>query len=289
MTNYSIIIPHKNCPDLLSGLLKSIPKREDVQIIVVDDNSDHNVVNLLKKIASDYSNVEVLFTKENKGAGYARNLGVSKAKGKWLIFSDSDDTFITDNLNVVMDRYANSDSDIIYFSIDCLDFKTKQPRNNADRVYLKYIHSLADKENLCRYKLLVPWGKFVKSELVYNNNILFDETKVGNDGWFSLQTGFFAKKVNVDDTKVYNWMIHEKSLTTCQSLEARLIHFGLAVRLNRFKESHDLEKYRSSLFVYIPMLHRSGMSYVNSLKLVLRNTKRNFILTDILSVLKKMW
>lgn len=40
MINYSIIIPHKNIPDLLQRCLNSIPRRTDIQIIVVDDNSD---------------------------------------------------------------------------------------------------------------------------------------------------------------------------------------------------------------------------------------------------------
>ena len=39
----SIIIPHYNIPDLLEKLMSSIPKRDDIQIIVVDDHSDQNV------------------------------------------------------------------------------------------------------------------------------------------------------------------------------------------------------------------------------------------------------
>ena len=37
---YSVIIPHKNTPELLQRCLASIPKRVDIQVIVVDDNSD---------------------------------------------------------------------------------------------------------------------------------------------------------------------------------------------------------------------------------------------------------
>lgn len=40
--NYSFIIPHHNSPDLLNRYLKSIPQREDIEIIVVDDNSYAN-------------------------------------------------------------------------------------------------------------------------------------------------------------------------------------------------------------------------------------------------------
>lgn len=43
--NYSIIIPHKNIPQLLQRCLDSIPIRDDVQVIVVDDNSDTDKVN----------------------------------------------------------------------------------------------------------------------------------------------------------------------------------------------------------------------------------------------------
>ena len=45
--NYSFIIPHKNCPDLLQRCVDSIPERDDVQVIVVDDNSDEGKKNYL--------------------------------------------------------------------------------------------------------------------------------------------------------------------------------------------------------------------------------------------------
>ena len=62
MINYSIIIPHKNIPNLLQRCLDSIPNREDVQIIVVDDNSDPNIVDFDKFHGLIICNVEVFFT-----------------------------------------------------------------------------------------------------------------------------------------------------------------------------------------------------------------------------------
>lgn len=44
MINYSIIIPHKNIPKLLRRCLDTIPRREDVQVIMVDDNSDQEII-----------------------------------------------------------------------------------------------------------------------------------------------------------------------------------------------------------------------------------------------------
>ena len=86
MINYSIIIPHKNIPDLLQRCLNSIPRRTDIQIIVVDDNSDPKKVDFEHFPGVGEKCVEVYFTKEGKGAGYARNMGLKYAKGKWLLF-----------------------------------------------------------------------------------------------------------------------------------------------------------------------------------------------------------
>ena len=72
MINYSIIIPHKNIPQLLQRCLDSIPVRDDVQVIVVDDNSDSRIVdfhNFPKWKGSEY---KVLFSKNNLTAGGAK-------------------------------------------------------------------------------------------------------------------------------------------------------------------------------------------------------------------------
>ena len=48
---YSVIIPHKDIPDLLNRLLRSIPKREDIEVFVVNDNSDPNKKNPISRIS----------------------------------------------------------------------------------------------------------------------------------------------------------------------------------------------------------------------------------------------
>ena len=118
--NYSIIIPHKNTPDLLQRCLNSIPRREDVQIIVIDDNSDTNKVDFENFPGLNDPYVEVVFGKnENgrKGAGYARNLGLERANGKWIVFADADDYF-TDCFNNVLDTYKNDEeNEVVYFKV----------------------------------------------------------------------------------------------------------------------------------------------------------------------------
>lgn len=93
MVNYSIIIPHKNIPDLLQRCLDSISPREDVQVIVVDDNSDLLIVDFEHFPGIDRDDVELIFPKDGKGAGYTRNVGLDHAVGKWLLFVDADDFY----------------------------------------------------------------------------------------------------------------------------------------------------------------------------------------------------
>ena len=70
--NYSITITHYNAPALLERMLDSIPNRDDIQIIVVDDFSNEESRTAIKKIK--HKNLEIVFTPENHGAGYERNV-----------------------------------------------------------------------------------------------------------------------------------------------------------------------------------------------------------------------
>jgi len=61
-------------------------------------------------------NTEILFTKEGKGAGYARNIGLSHARGKWIIFADADDFFTADCFTI-LNEYMDSPHEVIYFNV----------------------------------------------------------------------------------------------------------------------------------------------------------------------------
>ena len=92
MINFSIIIPHHNTPELLKACVDSIPIRDDLQIIIVDDNSDKSVVDFNNFPGVACKNLEVVLSQKGRGAGWARNEGLKYAQGKWILFADSDDT-----------------------------------------------------------------------------------------------------------------------------------------------------------------------------------------------------
>ncbi len=88
----SVIVPVYNIIDLLPRCVNSIRRQtyRNIEIILVDDGSTDNSGALAEKMALEDKRVRV-FHKENGGSSSARNLGISKARGEYIGFVDSDD------------------------------------------------------------------------------------------------------------------------------------------------------------------------------------------------------
>ena len=164
--NFTIIIPHKNIPHLLERLIKSIPVRDDLEIIVVDDHSDGNVIEYLNKIERD--NLTFLFNQDCRGAGFARNCALPIAKGNWVLFADSDD-FFNQGFNDFLDEYVNSDADIVYFNANSVDSESFEPSNRVNHLHEFIDEYYTDKnrgELILRYLFTEPWCKMVKRDII---------------------------------------------------------------------------------------------------------------------------
>lgn len=204
MINYSVIIPHKNSADLLTYCLSTIPVRDDVQVVVVDDNSDSTKVDFEHFPQWGGKNYEYYLTKEGKGAGYARNVGLEHAKGKWVLFVDADD-YLLPTLNDIFNECVNSDADIIYFRPKAVMLKDrKSPSNRADAyngIINRYFENRDETE--LRVRFFSPTCKFVKRELIEKNNIRFEEIKYSNDNLFAVMIGCNAKSIEVSNDTYY--------------------------------------------------------------------------------------
>ena len=90
---FTIIIPHRNIPHLLKRCISSIPYRDDLQIIIVDDNSSPDIVDFNDFPGEGRLNTSIIYDKTGLFAGHARNMALDYARGKWVIFADADDFF----------------------------------------------------------------------------------------------------------------------------------------------------------------------------------------------------
>lgn len=219
LINYSIIIPHYNTPDLLMRCLASIPVREDVQVIVVDDNSPEADTYLERYPELSRPYLEFVATKKGGGAGYARNVGIDRAKGKWLIFADADD-FFSDDLSLILDKCQNRTAEIIYFRCrSVLSEDITQSCTNADS-----INSLIDNyfhhgdEDTLKLRHWVPWGKLYSRELIIHNYLRFEEIPFSNDiGFCSKAACCVYSPILVEDSILYVYCVNSTSLSNTNS------------------------------------------------------------------------
>ena len=222
--NFTIIIPHKNLPLLLERLLKSIPERDDLEIIVVDDHSDCDKVDFNHLLGKERKNLTLLSNGGECGAGHARNFALPYAKGKWILFADSDD-FFNSGFDAFLNDYLDSEADIVYFNANSVDTETYTPSNRAD-----HLHEFMDEYNknheygelIMRHQFTEPWCKMIKRSLIGNYSIAFDDTSIHEDVKFACIAGLYAKNVIVDSRQLYCVTSRKDSLSRTQTLRTYL-------------------------------------------------------------------
>ena len=210
---FSIIIPHYGIPDLLMRCLESIPVSEDIQVIVVDDNSPDADTYLERYPELSRPYLEFIRTTKGGGAGYARNVGLDHAKGKWLLFADADDLYVDDMYEIIL-PYVESNADVIYFkekSVLSSDVNKIIKRLDYLNKYIdEYLKTGVDQYVRLRY--CSPWGKMVRREYVENHKFRFEEVEYSNDYYFSVCTGYFANEIEIVNRVLYIYTFRENSL-----------------------------------------------------------------------------
>ena len=247
----TIIIPHFNTPDSLKRLLDSIPQRESIQIVVIDDKSTlykEGYENL--KGDEKYQHVTFLDNKtEKKGAGVCRNIGIDNALGKWLLFADADDYFV-ENFYIKLKKYLNSDKEVIFFfstSAEAGTNKISYRHEKMNQIVQNYLTKPNRKNELIlRYKLPVPWSKLISRNIVEKNNIYFDDTLVSNDVMFSIKLGYHMTLFEATKDVLYCATNNTGSLTKTLSEDNFDTRLEVFIRRHRFlKEKLSKRDFKS--------------------------------------------
>lgn len=251
MYNYSIIIPYGNKYDLMLKAVDSIPDRADIQIILVDNGAKYLEDSLIPH--KNMTSLEYYRSDNTKGAGCARNEGLKHVKGKYILFLDADDYF-TEEAFVVFDKYLDKKFDIVFFKPTSIRLGSDQP-SSRHLLYSIPIdnHQLTGNEDVLRYRFEVPWSKLYNAKFIFDGSFSFEEIKVNNDAWFSLQTGHFAGKITSDKTIVYVVTEGEPnmSLVKTKTPENLMIRYCSAIKINKFLKSINKEKMRIRLLGFL--------------------------------------
>jgi len=271
--NLSIIIPHYNTPQTLEKLLLSIPSKEDVEIIVVDDKSNKEV-DYLNTLISEYSasKENFLFLRnfsDKKGAGVCRNIGLDYAQGKWVLFADADDFFVEgfyDHVN----KYFLTNYEVVFFNTTSI---IQDSGKESDR-HLHYRHLVLDyleKQNLVtetrlRYMFPSPCAKLIRRNFIKDHGLRFNEVIASNDVMFSTKLGFFMERFCVDPQIIYCITRNIGSLTTSNDKEV------FKSRLNEFIKCQTFLRNRLDIEPW-KIVKRSGLGFLYSAIIVQKSLR----------------
>ena len=256
---FSIIIPHKEIPDLLMRCLQSIPVSEDIQVIVVDDNSADADTYLERYPELSRPYLEFIRTTKGGGAGYARNVGLEHAKGKWLLFADADDFYVDDMYSIIC-SYVDSDADAIYFkkkSVLSEDISIITERCSHVNKNIDNFLSNGDEWPI-RAQMYVPWGKMVKRDVMVKHDIRFDEVMYADDAYCSLQIGYYARTIQVVNRVLYVVTSRPDSQMSdfCLKPNELKLRAEAAFRMDKFMLQNDFcREHRLKFFLNMMLMH----------------------------------
>ena len=203
----SIIIPHYNSENSLIKLIDTIPLKDEIEVIIVDDNSSTDISLLCQYVKEYKGNIRLIKnTTGNKGAGAARNCGLRVAQGEWLMFADSDDFFVAEWYEKI-EKYFTSNYDMVYFAPTSMDLSTGK-ECSRHVMYKELVEQMiakptrANELNL-KYCFCTPWSKLIRREVQTKSDLWFDEILASNDIMFITKCAFASENIVADDNVIY--------------------------------------------------------------------------------------
>lgn len=270
--NYSIIIPHHNIPTLLKRAIDSIPFRDDLEIIVVDDASNPEYKEEIRAVCNvKGKTVHLIEMENNRGGGKARNVGLEKAQGTFILFLDADD-FFNYCINDILDEYSNTNADIVFFKGNCVNSDTYISGDRLDYINKKiddFINEKEQSEKILRFHFQVPVCKIVRRSVIEKNNIKFDETNIRNDVTFAYKLGYYADKIIADKRAVYCATTREGSVSSFRGADRILTTIDVLGRAVLFFRSVGMNDifYETTLShnLYILLRRKDYDSFIKGL------------------------
>lgn len=268
---YSVIIPFRGSMSLLCTALNSVPDRDDIQIIVVDNNPV--AVDVICFPRTEHSTMVILRSDPEKGAGYARNVGLDAAEGEFVLFLDADDYFTEDAFEQ-FDKFLEAGNDITYFKATSVMLSSGLPSNRHKNICEQIdTYFKSGDEDWVRLRIENPVGKMFLKKFLDSGNFRFEELNCSNDTMFSITTGYYAKKIGVSDSVVYTITEGESgsTLTSNRSKENQFVRFGVSLRRNKFLEEAGKSKFRIRLLpsIYLAFSEwgiAEGLRYISCAK-----------------------
>lgn len=229
----SIIVPVYNTEKYLSQCLESLVNQtySTIEIIVVNDGSTDNSIEIIRSFAKNDNRI-IIEEQENKGVSEARNLGITKVTGDFVLFVDSDDWIDLNTCELAINAISINNSDIVLFSYtrdfgngtkkirkilpDEKQFNKEESLELRRRLYGLYDNELSDPSQADT--LGTVFSKLYKSKIIKKYKLDFiDINQIGsaedilfNISYFKYITSAYYLNISAYNLRKYN----ETSITT---------------------------------------------------------------------------
>lgn len=217
MTKLSIIIPVYNIEPYISNCLNSILNQpfKDFEIICVNDGSSDNSLVELQKCKDERV---IVIDKKNEGSGVARNVALAIARGEYVFFVDGDDWIEENSLQKMIDEADRLKTDILIFGgLSYYETVGKNGGYSADKLPRKYLNKVFSAKDIKKDVFKFPstaWTKLYRREFLQNNNIKFQEIKVGQDQLPFFHSMIMAEKIALLPENLYCYRKNRKGAVT---------------------------------------------------------------------------
>lgn len=192
----SVIIPIYNVEDYLRACIESVLNQTftDYEVLLVDDGSPDGCATICDEYASKYANVHA-FHKENGGLSDARNFGLERAKGDWVLFLDSDDYYgKPDFFQKIKDIADEKDCTVINYLARMLLYNDESVVLSEKPLYdIKKLEAIKDNAKLLSTLIetdllnISACYKAVKRSFLLENELWFKKGLVSEDVDWSLR------------------------------------------------------------------------------------------------------
>ncbi|MFF2910887.1 glycosyltransferase family 2 protein [Paenibacillus sp. NPDC057934] len=207
---FSIIIPVYNVEEYLRECLDSLIEQtyKGFEIILVNDGSTDSSGIICDEYAEKYNNCLVSHT-SNQGVSAARNLGIDRATGDYIMFVDSDDWLEREALQKIHEILIEYQYDILMYGL----IKDSPARSRiileqrTSERYLSNIEVAKKMPALIKNESINSAIKVYKGTMLRDNNFRFNTTiEIAEDHLFNIQCFFKAESLYILDEVLYHYM-----------------------------------------------------------------------------------
>lgn len=281
----SVIVPVYNSSDSLSKNISSILNQSfvDFELIIVNDGSTDDS----ESIINGFSDNRITYIKtKNKGVSNARNIGINKAKGDYIIFLDSDDYIDKDMFKILISNSLKYSVDLIicgYYSetihgVSHIYFKPFKKYKSLSS-FSSDIVSLYEN---CLFNNV--WNKLYNREIIVNNKLKFPNMSYGEDNIFNQNYVRCSSSFLVIENCLYHYVREQKNSVTSNYVKnlfnIRLSENKLYIKFFNSLNISNYNTFLSKWFIErsigcLENVHRSNLGFSKKYKLIYNIIKNN--------------